>query len=143
MSQLAILIHHDCYIYSNKCETILTLKSEHNSLYLYPDAAAGFPVCLAGTVGTGDLHYTVHAQQRAYRVELVQKNVRARWEGGWRGEGGQELFQFCWSAGNMVGTFQAGFTVTMKTEVRVNTPDGAGTTSSPALRPLTKENKDF
>ena len=44
--------------------------------------------------------------------------------------------------GAVVGTFQAGFIVAMKTEVRVNTPNGAGTTLSLALQLLTKRTFD-
>lgn len=43
--------------------------------------------------------------------------------------------------GMLVGTFQAGFIVTMKTEVRVNTPHRAGTTPSLALHSLTKRTR--
>lgn len=45
--------------------------------------------------------------------------------------------------GAIVGTFQAGFIVAMKTEVRVNTPHRAGTTLGLVLHPLTKRTRTF
>ncbi len=45
--------------------------------------------------------------------------------------------------GTVVGAFQTGFTVTMRTEVRANTPHRAGTSPSLALHPLTKRTRTF
>lgn len=49
-----------------------------------PDTTADFPVCLAGTVGADDLHYTVHAQHGG-----LQSFHRRMWE---RSGGGLERF---------------------------------------------------
>lgn len=55
----------------------------------------------------------------------------------------QNFSSFAGPQGTAAGAFQAGFTVAMRTEVRVNTPHRAGTTSSLALRPLTKRTRTF
>lgn len=101
-----------------------------------PDTTADFPVCLAGTVGADDLHYTVHAQHGG-----LQSFHRRMWE---RSGGGLERFPVLLvRGGTLVGTFQAGFAVTVKTEVRVNTPHRVGTTPSLPLHPLTWRTRAF
>lgn len=68
---------------------------------------------------TDELHYTVHAQHWLAKVQFVQKNISLS-----PGGGGvyRNFSSFAAMWGAVVGTFQDGFTATMKTEVKVNTP---------------------
>lgn len=122
-SNLAILIHYECCVYSNKCETILTVSQHNNHIQ-----TAG--LCLAGTVGTYDLHYTVHAQHWVYRVQFVRKNVRVRRFSLVCGQRG-------WAHSRPVPLSPW----RQRSEVRANTPHETGTTL--ALHPLTKRTGFF
>lgn len=95
-------LHYEFRVYSNKCDTALTF-SQHNKRARATRRQLS-PVCL-----TDDLHYAC----------TVWRNVRMK-----AGGGGSDLFfpVLLVCREHLVVTFQAGFTVTMKTEVRVNTP---------------------
>lgn len=82
-------------------------------------------------------YITVHAQPWVYGAQFVHRNVRMRW-----GED-RNFSSFAGLWGAVVSTFQAGFIVAMKTEVRVNPPHRAGTTVSLAFNPLTKRTNTF
>lgn len=70
-----------------------------------------------------------------YKVQFAQKNVKAR-----RARMGTfAVFTALWGA--VVGTFQAAFIVTMKTEVKVNAPHRAGSTPEPGAPSIKKRTR--